>query len=164
MNPKPKPDKKHKKSKKPVKRVSSKGARKKYAHSLLRDIVRIRDVECVCPAPEKGHSAVLQAGHLIPGTKGGTYFDLWNVSLQCSACNGRHVRYEKYYVGWFIREFGQEAYLRLVNDSDDIGLKSYELEEVIFQLEAIKVWQFLDLTFKPRFTQKEILSGSWSMK
>lgn len=165
MNPKPKPQKKPRKSKKPVKKVSSRGARKKFAHSLLRDIVLLRDKQCVCPAPDKGHSSILQAGHLIPGTKGGTYYDLYNVNLQCSACNGRHVRYEKYYVGWFIREWGEEQYLRLEKDSDLMGLKPYEVEEIIVQLKAIKEKQLLAIElgkeFKPFFTQKEILTGMW---
>jgi hypothetical protein len=53
---------------------------------------------------------------------------------QCSACNGRHVRFEKYYVGWFVKTFGEEQYLRLVADSDNIGLKTYEIQELIRKL------------------------------
>ena len=66
MISKPKPKRKQKKGRKPVKKVSSHGARKKVAHALLRDIVLMRDKECVCPAPKNGHSAILQAGHWKP--------------------------------------------------------------------------------------------------
>ncbi len=155
---KSKPSKTLKKTKKPLNKVSSFGARKKVAHALLRDIVILRDKECVCPPPEKGHSSVMQAGHMIRGTKGGTYFDLWNVHLQCKSCNRRHVDNEQYYVDWFLREFGVDQKLRLGKDSEKMGLKSYEMEEIILQLQAIKGKQMLAIElgkeFKPYFTQQ----------
>lgn len=161
---KPKPEKKIKKEKKSVRKTSSKNVLKKKAHALLRDIVILRDKHCVCPAPERGHSSILQAGHLIPGTKGGTYFDLWNVNLQCSACNGRHVRFEKYYTGWFVFEFGESEYLRLSSDADNLGLKPREIEYIIPQLIDIKSKLIENPDWKPRFTQQEILSGEWKTK
>jgi hypothetical protein len=164
MNPKPKPEKRLKKPKKPVKKISSRGVLDKKARSLLRDIVMFRDKGCVCPAPEKGHSSIRQHGHLIPSTKGGTRFDLWNNNEQCHSCNGRHEYYPHYYTDWFLSVFGEEQYHRLCVDSDKIGLKSYELEEIIVQLEAIKAKQLTDPNFSPRFTQQEILSGSWRNK
>ena len=164
MTPKPKPEKKPKVGKKSIKKVSSHGALKKKAHAVLRDIVILRDKECVCPSPQNGHSPILQAGHLIPGTKGGTYFDLFNVNLQCKSCNGRHEYYECYYTDWFLFEFGEVEYHRLKSDADNIGLKSYELEEVIVQLTAIKEKQLGNPEWKPRFTQNEILSGAWRNK
>lgn len=160
-----KPEKKQKKSKKPVKKVSSHGARKKVAHALMRDIVILRDKECVCPSPKNGHSDILQAGHPIPGTKGGTYFDLYNVNLQCQRCNGRHVYYECYYTDWFLLEFGEIEYHRLKKDADNLGIKkSYEMEEMIVQLTAIKEKLLLNPEWKPRFTQAEVLSGLWREK
>lgn len=164
MISKQKPKKKPKKGKKPVRKMSSHGARKKVAHALLRDIVILRDGECVCPAPKKGHSDILQAGHLIPGTKGGTYFDLFNVNLQCQRCNGRHVHYECYYTDWFLFEFDEMEYHRLKKDADNIGLKSCELEEMIVQLTEIKEKQLSNPEWKPRFTQNQILSGAWREK
>jgi len=165
---KPKPAKTPRKGKKPVKKISSRKELMNSAHKIMRDIVILRDKKCVCPSPAKGHSDVLQAGHLIPGTHGGTYFDLWNVNCQCRSCNGRHSPNlggdEKYYNGWFIRTFGGYAYVRLEKDADGVGLKSYELEEMIVQLEAIKAQQLEDKTFIPRFTQQEILSGAWMTK
>ncbi len=162
---KPKPSKSLKKGKKPVKKVSSKRSRKLVAHALLRDIVILRDKSCVCPPPAKGHSAVLQAGHLIPGTKGGTYFSLFNVFLQCQSCNQRHVHFPHYYTNWFIGEFGRIEYDKLCSESENMGLKSYEMEEMIVQLQAIKEKQLLAIElekyFKPYFTQREILTGAW---
>lgn len=163
MISKPKPEKKLKKG------VSDRKESMNRAHKIMRDIVIMRDGKCVCPAPTKGHSPVLQAGHLIAGTHGGTYFDLWNVHCQCRNCNGRHsskFRHdEKYYTSWFVRTFGGEAYVRIEKDADKIGLKSYEIEEIIVELQAIKDKQFLAIEigveFKPYFTQQEILSGTW---
>ena len=145
---------------KPPKKVK-RGALVKKAHAIMREIVLLRDKQCVCPPPEKGHSKTLQAGHLIPSTKGGTRWDLYGVNVQCSACNGRHVRYEKYYVDWFLRTHGEKEYLRLSADADKPGLKSYELEELIVELEAILEEKKKVPTWLPYFTQGEILSGKW---
>lgn len=165
---KPKPEKKEKKNRKPVKKVSSKHTLKLKAHALLRDIVILRDKKCVCPPPERGHSAILQAGHVIPGTKGGTYFSLKNVNEQCSGCNGRHVYFPHYYTNWFIRTFGQVEYDLLCSEAENMGLKNHEIEEIIFELQAIKDKQLLAIElgkeFKPYYTQQEILSGSWREK
>jgi hypothetical protein len=159
MISKPKSETK-KKSRKPIKRVSSRGTLVKKAHAILRDIVIKRDRGCVCPSPEKGHSSIIQAGHLIPSTKGSVRFDLRNVAAQCFSCNGRHRFYPHYYTHWFILKFGEE-YNRLCADSEGIGLKRYELEEMIVQLTEIKSRQEADENFIPRFTQREILSGAW---
>ena len=164
---KQKPEK-TRKGKKPVNKVSNKHARKLVAHALLRDIVILRDKKCVCPAPARGHSEVLQAGHLIPGTKGGTYFSLKCVHVQCSGCNGRHVHFPHYYTNWFIRTFGQVEYDLLCTEAENIGLKPYQVEEIILELQAIKDKQLLavelEKEFKPYFTQQEILSGAWRNK
>lgn len=164
INPKPKPTKKEKNQKKPVKKVSSRGALIKKAHAIMRDIVIARDGKCVCPAPERGHSDILQAGHIVPSTKPGVRFDLHNVHTQCSACNGRHVRYEYYYVNWFLNQFGKEEHDRICRDADRGTLKTYEVQEIIVQLQAIKDKQAEDKNFAPRFTQQEILSGLWRTK
>ena len=158
---KPKPEKKQKKGKKSLKRVSSRGALIKKAHALLRDVVLERDKGCVCPAPEKGHSTIRQAGHLIKSTKGAVRFDLYNVSEQCSGCNGRHERFDYYYTNWFVQTFGQAEYDRLCQDANKEGLKNYEIEEIIEQLTLIHNRQLEDKNFLPRFTQQEILSGAW---
>lgn len=152
------------KAKKKTKKVSSRGALISQAHALVRDIVISRDTGCVCPAPDRGHSNVMQAGHLIKSTKGAVRFDLYNVHCQCSSCNSRHVHHEKYYTKWFVEKFGCEEYVRLCNVSDGIGLKNYELEELIVQLKLIRERQIEEKEFKPYYTQAEILSGAWSKK
>lgn len=161
----PKPAKKGKKEKKPVKKVSSRGALIEEAHAIMRDIVILRDGKCVCPPPEGGHSAVLQAGHIIPSTKSGVRFDLYNVHCQCASCNLRHRHYEHYYVDWFVANFGFEQKLRIGREADGL-LKKYELEELVVQLTAIreKQKQMDSLLWHPYFTQEEILSGSWRKK
>lgn len=165
---KPKPVKKGKKQKKTVKKVSSRGALIKRAHSLMRDIVMLRDGGCVCPPPKNGHSAVRQAGHIIRSVKGGSRFSLWNVHEQCKNCNGRHVRDWEVYQEWFIRKFGNERWLLLLEEKRNDGLKNHEIEDISVQLQAIKEKQLLETElgkeFKPYYTQKEILSGAWKIK
>ena len=164
MTPKYKPEKRQKKSKKPVKKVSSHGALIKKAHSLMRDIVLIRDNGCVCPPPANGHSSVRQAGHIVRSMKGGSRFSLWNVHEQCSSCNGRHTRDWQIYQEWFINEFSNDRWLAVLEESKNPGLKSCELEEVMVQLTTIKEKQLSNPEWKPRFTQQEILSGVWREK
>lgn len=161
MLSKPKPIKRDKSKRKPVKKTSSRGALIKTAHAIMRDIVIARDGRCVCPPPEKGHSETLQAGHIIPSTKSGVRFDLWNVHCQCVACNGRHVHFEHYYVDWFIGKFGVEQKLRLGVDAEHGYLKTYEIRELIEQLSAIRKRQKDEPEWLPYFTQQEILSGRW---
>ena len=166
-HPKPKPARKVK-TKKPVVKVSSRGSLIKTAHSIMRDIVLDRDLRCVCPPPAKGHSGARQAGHLIKSTKGKIRFDLMNVHEQCSACNGRHNNYEHYYVDWFISKFGADEYHRLCADAEGVGLKTYELEELIAQLKEIRRKQvaatLMGETYKPYYTQADVLSGAWRLK
>lgn len=140
------------------------GALVKKAHGLIRDIVLLRDKGCVCPPPKHGHSATRQAGHIIRSVKGGSRFSLWNVHEQCSGCNTRHVRDWQIYEGWFIDKFGHGMWDYVRAESRNDGLKTYELLELIVQLEKIldMMKQFPD--YKPYFTQNEILSGQWQFK
>ena len=161
MISKPKPEKKEKKKRKPVKKVSSRGALIKKAHKIMREIVIERDGGCVCPPPENGHSDVLQAGHIIPSTKSGVRFDLYNVHCQCHSCNGRHEYYEYFYVDWFLQKFGAVEHHRIKEDADGL-LKAYEVEEIIEQLTQIRCVQTADPDFLPYFTQKQILSSAWT--
>lgn len=161
---KPKPEKKQKKGRKSVRRVSEKGKLTLIAHAFIRDIVLKRDGACVCPPPKYGHSATRQAGHVIPSTKGGSRFSLWNIYEQCSSCNLIHRTHWQIYQKVFIDTFGSLAWRDLLAESENDGLKAYEIEEIIEQLQAIKERQLADDTFVPRFTQNEILSGSWALK
>lgn len=129
---------------------------------VLRDVVLLRDGGCVCPAPKLGHSRVRQAGHLVKRGKHSVKYDLFNVSEQCSSCNGRHNNYPEYYEEWFISRFGGDEYARLLRE----GLKTRkltipELEELLRQFVEIHHFMQMDKTFKPRFTQEQILSGEW---
>lgn len=149
---------------KPAKKIKT-GTLRKKAHALMREIVLLRDGGCVCPPPSKGHSGARQAGHIIPSTKGGSRWSLWNVHEQCAACNGRHVRDYHIYQGWFEDKFGAEAWRNVREESKNDSLKPYELEEIIVQFGDIlakqKLWSELGQEFKPYFTQAEILSGAW---
>lgn len=133
----------------------------KKAHALIREIVIARDKGCVCPPPAKGHSAILQAGHVIRSVKGGTRQSLLNCHAQCSSCNQRHV-YDWYvYQNWFMCEFGLSAWLLMCEESKDPGLKSYEIIDLIEQLKLIREKQIIDPEWKPYFSQREIVSGAW---
>lgn len=164
---KPKPVK-EKKRKVGVKKSSSRGLLIKEIHSVMRDIVIERDGGCVVSyAPEKGHTKIIQAGHIVASTKGSVRFDLRNVHAQCSGCNGRHVHFPHYYIDWFIRKFGADTYLDIVSESNVVStMKTYELQELMVQMKRIREKQLVcNLSgepFKPYFTQKEILSGAWS--
>lgn len=168
VHPKPKPPPRVKTERRRLKKSSSRGAVIKRVHALMREIVLDRDKGCVTPPPEKGHSPIRQAGHLIKSTKGNVRWDLWNVHEQCSSCNKRHNEQEHYYVAWFLKTFGQQEYLRLRDEAVGVGLKTYELEEYYLQLKEIRQRQLtailLGEPFKPYFTQAEILSGAWKLK
>lgn len=144
-----------------MKSKSTHAALVKKAHALLRQIVLLRDGKCVCPPPKHGHSPVLQAGHVIRSVKGGSRWSLWNVHLQCRSCNGRHTRDWQVYQEWLIRTFDNDRWLAVLEESKNDGLKSYELEALIEQLEIINALQKGGNEFRPYFTQKEILSGAW---
>lgn len=156
---KPKPKKGSKKPAKPKRALH--GVLRKRAHSIIRDIVLLRDGRCVCPPPQNGHSAVRQAGHIIPSVKGGSRFSLWNVHEQCSSCNGRHTSHWYIYEGWFIDKFGNDRWNLVRDESRNDGLKTPELEELIVQLDSIldRIKAFPE--WKPYFTQNEILTGEW---
>lgn len=144
------------------KKKTSRQLLEKQADALVREIVLKRDGFCVCPPPKKGHSDILQCGHLITRGKESVKWDLYNCNAQCSSCNGRHEHYWHYYEDWFLLEFGKEERLRISKDSDaGRKLSPYELEKLCGELTAIKMRQEVDKNFKPRFSQSEILSGSW---
>ena len=146
---------------KPPKKVK-RGSLVKKAHALIREIVMLRDGGCVCPPPKNGHSSTRQAGHIIPSTKGGSRFSLWNVHEQCSSCNGRHTRDWQIYEGWFEDKFGHYMWKLVRQESEYGGLKSYELEELIVQLKKMLETMKDDDGFKPYYFQDEILSGNWA--
>lgn len=148
------------------KKASSRVLLERKADHLVREIVLDRDGYCVCPSPKKGHTDVLQAGHLIKRRKESTRWDLWCVSVQCAGCNERHNHYPELYINWFTQQFGKEALDRVVQDSIMVRkLSLEELEIICNELTAIHRRQ-LDclrdgVEYKPRYTQKQIASGEW---
>jgi hypothetical protein len=147
---------------KPLRKVK-RGLLVRKAHALIREIVMLRDKGCVCPPPKKGHSSIRQAGHIIPSTKGGSRFSLWNVFEQCSSCNSRHTRDWQIYEGWFIDKFGHDRWDEVREESRNEGLKSTELQELLLQLEEILEVMDKFPEYKPYFSQNEILSGKWAV-
>lgn len=137
----------------------------KKLDEICREIVLARDVICVCPPPNNGHSQVLQCGHLITRSKLSVRFDLLNLSCQCSSCNLVHEFMPHRYINWFIGAFGLDKYLSLCEVSEKVvKMQIYELQELYEQFQAIHNKQAEDKDFLPRFTQAEILSGLWRNK
>lgn len=158
---KPKPEKKEKKktSRKPK---NPKQVLEARADRLVREIVILRDSRCVCPPPEKGHSDVLQPGHLITKVKKSIRWDLRNVNCQCSSCNMLHEHYSERYTSWYISEWGKEDYMKLVEDGYSImKIGVQELEYICSCLSDILADMKKDLGLGimpfPRDTQKEIM-------
>jgi hypothetical protein len=150
---------------KPTKQAKAKKRKKKTERqlaeirldALVKEIVLLRDDGCVCPPPVKGHTQQRTPGHLISRGKESVKWDLYNVHEQCSGCNARHEHYPEIFTAWFVREFGEQAYIDLEARSykiakltiDDLETLEFELTEILKQCQ------------KPYFTQKEILSGEW---
>jgi hypothetical protein len=147
---------------KPLKVKNLRKALERLCDLIVREIVIKRDGFCVCPAPKDGHSGPLQCGHLMTRSKESVKWDLWNCNVQCAACNGRHENFWFYYDNWFKRTFGQEQRDRLGIDAEKSWkLTIEELENLCSELTAIKARQEIDKTFKPRYTQEQILLGVW---
>lgn len=131
-------------------------------NEVVKDIVLLRDGYCVCPSPTTGHGKRRDPGHLISRGKRSVKYDLRNVNEQCDSCNGLHENYPERYNNWFVNKFGVEAYNKLCADSDErADLSTVDLEEMLEQLRLIYARQLEDKAFRPRFTQKQILSGEW---
>lgn len=131
-------------------------------NSVVRDIVLLRDGFCVCPAPLNGHGRKRQPGHLISRGKRSVKYDLRNVNEQCDSCNGLHENYPERYNNWYVNKFGLDAYNELCADGIKVvDLSVAELEELLNQLTEIHQKQLSEKTFKPRFSQRQILSGEW---
>lgn len=157
--PKPKPVKATKKKRK---KKTNRQLLERQADSLIRDIVLKRDRFCVCPAPKNGHGNIRTPGHLISRTRQSLRWSLLNTSEQCQSCNFLHEHKPEIYTAWFLREFGEGAYQELVKEAENVSKLSLEQLQVLCdELAAIKQRQETDKDFKPRFSQKEVLAGSW---
>lgn len=92
---------------------------------------------------------------------------MYNVNEQCSSCNVRHSKPNGwvYYDSWFIRKFGEAERLRVEEDGNErCKLSIDDLMELRSQLTEIYNRQKEDAAWKPRFTQKQILTGEWRGK
>lgn len=155
---------------KPVKVLRRKTRKKKtnrqllerQADVLVRDIVLKRDQFCVCPPPKNGHGNIRTPGHLISRTRQSLRWSLINTNEQCQSCNFLHEHKPEIYTSWFIREFGSETYQQLVKDAEDVGKLSVEQLQILCnELTEIKARQDIDKDFRPRYSQAEILNGTW---
>jgi hypothetical protein len=144
------------------KKANSRTLLERRLDALVREIVLDRDGYCVCPAPKNGHGNAMQCGHLISRAKKAVRWSLLNCSVQCNSCNFIHEHHPHFYTLWFIREFTQNEYERLIEDSEEVRKMSIEeLESLISNLTAIQQRQRSNPKWKPRFSQKKILSGEW---
>lgn len=161
---KPKPIKEAK-VRKPRKKKSSRQLYERELDTLVRSIVLLRDKFCVCPAPKNGHSVVMQPGHLITRGKESVKWDLRNVHAQCSGCNLTHEFRPERFTNWYIQRFSADSYVQLVADSEEVcKLSIDELMELRTQLTEIHELLKKDKSFRPYFTQKQILTGEWRNK
>lgn len=141
--PKPKPEKRKKKTVS-FKKRKPKTDRQKLeieADRIIRAIVLLRDDNmCCCPEPRKGHSAVMQAGHLITRTCKSVRWDLWNVNVQCSSCNMIHEHKPERYTKWFIRTLGATHYMNLVERSTVVRkIPDIEMRQLCAGLNSVLV-------------------------
>lgn len=149
----------HPKSSGRSKSLTAKSLNKK-CHAIVREILLLRDGYCVLP--NRPHSNIMQNGHLITSVRPGTRHDLRNCNLQCSSCNGYHVHDESIYQDWFLSKFGENVYHELAQDARSGGsLTTSELETIQFELEEILKYLQSHPNWKPRFSQKQIMSGEW---
>lgn len=120
-------------------KLGTKSTRKKLIQKLdtiVSLIVRARDGHCVTPTEKC--TKVLQCSHLIKRGKLPTRFDLDNCNCQCSYHNYLHNNYPEIYTEWWLNKYGQEAYNKLISDSQRIWKPSNaELESLLEHLTKI---------------------------
>ena len=163
LHPKPKPVRAVRAKRRKVK--NSRQLLEIQLDSIVKEIVLERDGGCVCPAPKSGHSAVRQPGHLLSRRNRAVRWDLRNVHEQCSSCNFLHTIKPEYYTAWFLNKMGTDSYIHLARDGQElIKYQPYELLELLEQLRKIRERQVSDKSFRPYYTQAEIVSGAWSTK
>lgn len=116
--------------------TSAKQKIKDKIHAELRRIAIKRHPFCVCCGRTDG---ILQGGHLIPKKKSeAVRFDLMNVFTQCPKCNKAHQYDQHRFISWFIREYGEQEYLDLVERSKVITHRTkQDLEKILEELKNI---------------------------
>lgn len=116
--------------------TSAKQKIKDKIHAEIRRIALTRHPACVCCGRTDG---ILQGGHLIPKKKSeAVRFDLMNVFTQCSRCNSAHRFDQHKFISWFIKEYGQQEYLDLIERSKVITKRSkVDLEMLLLEYKKI---------------------------
>ena len=154
------------KCKKPIKAKDIRKVLDILLNEAVKQIVLLRDGFCVCPAPSTGHGKKRQPGHLISRGKKSVKFDLRNVHEQCDSCNSMHENYPERYNNWYVNRFGLESYNELCADGMEVmtDFPVTDMEELLCQLREIHELLKTDKSFRPYFTQKEILTGEWRNK
>lgn len=120
-----------------------KPSRKKLVRLLDKEVSRIvRERDKFCVLCFSGHN--LTAGHLITRSKFSVRWDLHNVFAQCKGCNFSHEFNPHPFTLWYIKQFGQERYEKLVTKSWQIvKYSNADLTEKLDDLK--KVFRFLKL-------------------
>jgi hypothetical protein len=167
---------------KPTPKAKSKKRKKKTPRQLIiidldniiREIVFMRD-ENSAPLVYKeaidaqgaveyaiNHRGVPQPGHVISRGKMSVRWDLWNVHKQDASDNLLHEFYPEVYNQWVITKFGLNVWNRLVDESRRVWIYSMDdLETLYIELVEIKKKQEDNPSWKPYFSQKEIVTGEW---
>ena len=103
-----------------------------HADKLFSLFIRNRDKRCVLC----GTTLNLTCGHLIKRGKKAVRWSEINCFCLCSGCNYRDNFDHDIYVAWFIRKYGEENYLYLVERSRGVFKPSREyLNAIIKQYE-----------------------------
>ena len=153
---KPKPEKRAKKTH--SRKVSERKRWERKLDEITREIVLERDGHCVLFG---NHMGARQCGHLVTRAKKSVRWDLRNCNEQCGGCNLRHEYYPEVYTSWYLSNFGECHYKKLFEDSEVVRkLTIDELETLYINMVEIQK-RMEDKKFAPRFSQAEILAGTW---
>lgn len=108
------------------------------------------------------HCGVPNPGHVISRGKISVRWDLRNVHKQDASDNLLHEFYPEVYNQWVIKTFGLEKWYELVNDSRLVSTYSMDdLETLYIELTEIQKHQQSNPSWKPYFSQKQIITGEW---
>lgn len=108
------------------------------------------------------HSGIDHPGHIISRKRQSVRWDLRNVHRQDANDNLLHNYFPDVYITWFIRQFGLEQWRDL--EADSIKTWKYsmdDLETLYIELIEISKRQKIAPFWKPYFSQKDIISGTW---
>jgi len=160
---------------KPSPKLKGKKRKKKTARQLIvrdldqiiREIISLRDGESVrlqykSPVVEIKKTNVPQLGHIISRARMSVRWDLRNCHKQDAGDNLMHEFYPEVYITWYIKKFGLENWESLFGDSRLLWKYSIDdLETLYIELTEINKHQQSHPSWKPYYSQKEIISGEW---